>query len=133
MKKIVWVLLVMFLLPAQAFAYEFAVKVINKTGSDVRFSSKIWIYPKGGLKLLCRNDGSPLLAPKVKNNESYQWVGCGAGAQKWRRAIGVGFDCDAGTNYREIRFPKGNAKFYARNYATKRGDRYTITIKANDC
>ena len=128
MKKIVWVLLVMFLLPAQAFAYEFAVKVVNKTGSDIRVTDPR-IYPKGSPKKWCDNQGGIL----IKNNKSHQWVGCEAGAQKWRRAIGVRLDCDAGFNSREIRFPKGNAKFYARDYATKRGDRYTITIKANDC
>ena len=128
MKKIVWVLLVMFLLPAQAFAYEFAVKVINKSGSDIRVYNPR-SYPKGASRKYC--DGKQSLI--IKNNKSHQWVGCEAGAQKWRRAIGVRLDCDAGFNSREIRFPKGNDKFYARDYATKRGDRYTITIKANDC
>ena len=129
MKKIVWVLLVMFLLPAQAFAYEFAVKIINKSGSDIKVRNPR-IYPKGNPHIKYCDLQDPAV---IKNNESHQWIGCTAPVQKWRRAIGVRLDCDAGTNYREIRFPKGNAKFYARDYATKRGDRYTITIKPNDC
>ena len=58
---------------------------------------------------------------------------CAADAQKWQRQIEVSIKCKSSGANRNLYFPRGNNKFFARDHAKKNGDKYVTKIKAGDC
>ena len=107
--------------------YQFAVKIINKTGKDLTKVSAVW-----NAKGEPRNNRGCFSSRSLSAGESYQ-RNCfrKALAEKWQRQIEVTFTCPS-MGARTITLPR-NAKFYKRDHATSKGDRYTVRLKASDC
>jgi len=141
MKKIVLVLLAVLLIPTHAFAYEFSIKVVNKTGGDLYLHQSAWYEGKGASSEFCTvlyvnpeyqsEYASTIVIP---NNENLQYQCLNVRAEKWQRQIRIRFSCvDAHyDSSRVINYPKSK-KFYDRDYPSKNGDRYTILVKKKDC
>ncbi len=115
--------------PSDAAAYRFNVKVVNDAGE------MIWIYavsfkPKSGARKYCADDESLYVASGSNTIQPK----CYASSQKWQRQIRVQFNCGSSTGAsRELYFPRGSKKFFARDHAKKNGDKYVVRIKASDC
>ena len=141
MKKIVLVLLAVLLIPTHAFAYEFSIKVVNKTGGDLYLHLFARYEGKGASPKSCdvlyvnpeyqSEYASTIVIP---NNENLQYQCLNVRAEKWQRQIRIRFSCvDAHyDSSRVINYPKSK-KFYDRDYPSKNGDRYTIVVKEKDC
>ena len=131
MKSIVVILLTLVFLSwaslGNSAKYQFAVKIINKTGKDLTKVSAVW-NSKGEPRQnrLCFRSRS------ISAGQNYQ-TDCyhKALVEKWQRQIVVTFTCPS-MGARTITFPR-NAKFYKRDHATSKGDRYTVRLKASDC
>ena len=132
MKKIVLVLLAVLLIPTHAFAYTLSVKLVNKTGGELKVNQMAKIHVKGPAAFeVCfwRTDSENT----IQNNDYALFTGCPATVQKWQRAITVGYSCDYPNKaMREVRYPKSK-KWSDRDYPAKNGDRYTILVKKKDC
>ena len=109
--------------------YYFNVKVVNNSGQTVTVKS-IKFKPKANPRWKnCVEDedvritaGSSTLVP---------W--CLGDAQKWQRQIRVRLTCGTSGATRDLYFPRGSNKFFARDHAQKNGDKYVTKIKAGDC
>ena len=113
--------------PSADASYNFSVKVINKTGGTITDVDTSW-YAKGELI-----GGLCWYNVTIKNNKNNK-ESCmsSASVQKWKRRLNVSFNCASG-NSSVLYFPRGSNKWYARDYAVKIGDKYTVTIKTSDC
>ena len=119
--------------------YRFSIKVINKTGGPINTVITNWVK-KPQANVMQRQCWNALMATtpiKINNNGNWK-ESCkeSAGGQKWKRRIIVSFTCgdtyaDGARQY--LYFPRGSKKWYARDHAVKNGDKYTVTIKKNDC
>ena len=109
--------------------YIFNVKVVNNSGQNVEIRY-ITFKAKGkpGSRSCSGDDdvvisaGSSTITPR-----------CFAGAQKWQRQIMVSFFCKSSSATRNLYFPRGSNKFFARDHAQNNGDKYVTKIKAGDC
>ena len=130
-----------FLSTHAAADYKFSVKIINNTGADVTN-----VYAGWNAKGAANNDKSCWGAPfsdntsnrSIRKGKTYkQTCSKSANKQKWQRRIFVGFDCPKNGNVdggdTTVYFPRGSSTWFKRDYATKRNDTYTVTIKASDC
>jgi len=114
---------------AMAAVYNFNVKVINNSGQDIEIR-KVRFKAKGipgstdctSDEQVLVSDGSSTLEPR-----------CRASYQKWRRQIEVHIECESSGVWRNLFFPRGSKKFFARDHAQKNGDKYVTKIKAGDC
>ena len=110
-------------------AYYFNVKVVNNSGQDIelrhiRFKAKGTPGKRncGGDDDVLVSAGSSTLKPR-----------CSATSQKWQRQIQVSIICESSGVWRDLYFPRGSNKFFARDHAQKNGDKYVTKIKAGDC
>ena len=110
-------------------SYYFNVKVVNNSGQDIELR-QIRYKAKGNPgkrncgwdEELLVSDGSSTLEPR-----------CRANSQKWQRQIQVSIKCESSGAWRDLYFPRGSNKFFARDHAQKNGDKYVTKIKAGDC
>ena len=58
---------------------------------------------------------------------------CTANAQLWQRQIRLVFACLDSEARRDLNFPRGSNRFYARDHAKITGDKYVVRIKESDC
>ena len=114
---------------AMTAVYNFNVKVINNSGQDIelrhiRYKAKGNPGKKncGWDEQVLVSDGSSTLEPR-----------CRASYQKWRRQIELNIKCKSSGVSRNLCFPRGSKKFFARDHAQKNGDKYVTKIKAGDC
>lgn len=110
-------------------SYYFNVKVINNSGQDIELRH-IRFKAKGAPgKKNCGNDEQVLLSDGSSTLEPR----CRASSQKWQRQIQVSIKCESSGAWRDLYFPRGSNKFFARDHAQKNGDKYVTKIKAGDC
>ena len=110
-------------------AYYFNVKVINNSGQDIELRH-IRFKAKGTPgKRNCMSDDEVL----VSAGSSTLQPRCSATSQKWQRQIMVAIICKSSGATRDLYFPRGSKKFFARDHAQKNGDKYVTKIKAGDC
>ena len=108
--------------------YFFNVKVVNNSGQDIEIRYITWKAKGNPLHKGCSEDdvrisaGSSTVKPR-----------CIADVQKWQRQIRVSIDCKSSGATRNLYFPRGSKKFFARDYPQKNGDKYITKIKTGDC
>ena len=108
--------------------YFFNVKVVNNSGQDIEIRYISWKAKGNSLSRSCSEDdvrisaGSSTVKPR-----------CIADVQKWQRQIQVSINCKSSGATRNLYFPRGSKKFFARDYAQKNGDKYITKIKTGDC
>ena len=113
-------------------AYRFNVKVVNNSGQDIELRY-MKFKPKGNPRWQhCRNDGE-LEEVSISAGSSTVKPQCTASSQKWQRQIEVAIKCKSSGANRNLYFPRGSKKFFARDHAQKNGDKYVTKIKAGDC
>ena len=110
-------------------AYFFNVKVKNNSGQDIEVRY-IHFKAKGNPVWKSCFDEENVL---VSAGSSTVQPRCAADAQKWQRQIEVSIKCKSSGANRNLYFPRGNNKFFARDHAQKNGDKYVTKIKAGDC
>ena len=78
--------------------------------------------------------------PIIQNGSSNMHTNCVVQKRKWQRQIQVVFHCKYyGSGYgesgtlRNMYFPRGGDKYFARDRAVNNGDKYVVKIKACDC
>ena len=110
-------------------AYYFNVKVVNNSGQNVEIRYITFKAKGNPISRSCFGDddvvisaGSSTLQPR-----------CSATSQKWQRQIQVSLKCESSGAWRDLYFPRGSNKFFARDHAQKNGDKYVTKIKAGDC
>ena len=110
-------------------AYFFNVKVKNNSGQDIEVEY-ITFKAKGNPNWKsCFDDDNVL----VSAGSSTVQPRCIADAQKWQRQIEVAIKCKSSGANRNLYFPRGSKKSFARDHAQKNGDKYVTKIKAGDC
>ena len=109
--------------------YYFNVKVVNNSGQNVEIRYITFKAKGNPISRSCHADddvvisaGSSTLQPR-----------CSATSQKWQRQIQVSLKCESSGAWRDLYFPRGSNKFFARDHAQKNGDKYVTKIKAGDC
>ena len=110
-------------------SYWFNVKVVNNSGQTVTLN---WIKfkPKANPRWKnCIDDQDVLIT--AGSSTLVPW--CLGDAQKWQRQIMVAIICKSSGATRDLYFPRGSNKFFARDHAQKNGDKYVTKIKAGDC
>ena len=115
---------------AMAWVYFFNVKVVNNSGQDIKIR-RITAKAKTNLNIKeCEKYDGGLLIPAGSSTVSPR---CAVATQKWQRQIMVEFRCTSNGAVRNLYFPRGSNKFFARDHAQKNGDKYVTKIKAGDC
>ena len=109
--------------------YRFNVKVVNNSGQTMTLKS-IKFTAKGNPRWKnCVQDDDV----RISAGSSTVKPTCEASAQKWQRQIMVAIVCKSSDANRNLYFPRGSKKFFARDHAQKNGDKYVTKIKAGDC
>ena len=117
---------------SEAMAYFFNVKVKNNSGQDIELNH-IQYKAKGNPSWKgCKRDGDYEEVP-ISAGSSTVIPTCEASSQKWQRQIMVAIICKSSGATRDLYFPRGSNKFFARDHAQKNGDKYVTKIKAGDC
>ena len=112
--------------------YRFNVKVVNNSGQDIELNH-IQYKAKGNPSWKgCKRDGDYEEVP-ISAGSSTVIPTCEASSQKWQRQIMVAIICKSSGATRDLYFPRGSNKFFARDHAQKNGDKYVTKIKAGDC
>ena len=112
--------------------YYFNVKVVNNSGQDIELDH-IEYKAKGNPSWKgCKRDGD-YEEVSISAGSSTVKSTCEASAQKWQRQIMVAIFCKSSGANRNLYFPRGSTKFFARDHAQKNGDKYVTKIKAGDC
>ena len=109
--------------------YFFNVKVKNNSGQDIELKYMRFKAKGNPDNRTCQNDENVL----VSAGSSTLKPRCIANAQKWQRQIEVSIKCKSSGVTRNLFFPRGSKKFFARDHAQKNGDKYVTKIKAGDC
>ena len=109
--------------------YYFNVKVVNNSGESVTLKS-MKFKAKGNPRWKnCSQDNDVRISAGSSTLVPY----CSADAQKWQRQIRVRVTCNTSGASRDLYFPRGSNKFFARDHAQKNGDKYVTKLKAGDC
>ena len=112
--------------------YRFNVKVVNNSGQDIELDH-IEYKAKGNPSWKgCKRDGD-YEEVSISAGSSTVIPTCEASSQKWQRQIQVSIICESSDANRNLYFPRGSNKFFARDHAQKNGDKYVTKIKAGDC
>ena len=112
--------------------YIFNVKVKNNSGQDIELNH-IEYKAKGNPHWKgCKRDGD-YEEVSISAGSSTVIPTCEASSQKWQRQIMVAIICKSSGATRDLYFPRGSNKFFARDHAQKNGDKYVTKIKAGDC
>ena len=109
--------------------YFFNVKVINNSGQDIEIKYMTFKSKGNPDDRICW-DNENVLVPAGSSTLKPR---CIANAQKWRRQIELNIKCKSSGVSRNLFFPRGSKKFFARDHAQKNGDKYVTKIKAGDC
>ena len=110
-------------------SYMFNVKVVNDSGQTVTLKS-IKFKAKGNPRWKnCNSDDDV----RISAGSSTLKPWCSADAQKWQRQLRVRVICYSSGASRDLYFPSGSTKFFARDHAQKNRDKYVTKIKAGDC
>ena len=118
---------VMLVPPSEALAYNFNVKVVNNSGQEITLWAAEYKGKNGRWKN-CNDDGLT-----IATGDSSIRPFCSSKAQKWQRQIKLIFACTDSMARRDLYFPRGTNKFFARDHAQKNGNKYVTKIKAGDC
>ena len=112
-------------------AYRFNVKVENDTGQIVTLKS-IKFKAKGNpVWKNCLSDKDVRIDAYAGSSTIKPY--CTADAQKWQRQLRVTVVCFSSGARRELYFPSGSTKFFARDHAQKNRDKYVAKLKLGDC
>ena len=114
---------------SEAMAYFFNVKVKNNSGQDIEVRY-----------ILFKAKGNPVWKPCFDEDNVLVSAGsstlqprCEATSQKWQRQIMVAIFCKSSGANRNLYFPRGSNKFFARDHAQKNGEKYVTKITAGEC
>ena len=113
--------------PSQASNYNFNVKIINNSGQEINLWS-VRFKSKGRGFRACNDDNLMIAA-----GETTMRPFCPANAQLWQRQIRLVFACLDSQARRDLNFPRGSNRFYARDHAKTNGDKYVVRIRESDC
>ena len=115
-------------------SYRFNVKVVNNSGQDTELRH-IEYEPKGNPRWKGCHDDGDYEELSISAGSSTVKPNCTSSSQKWQRQmqIMVSIFCKSSGATRDLYFPRGSNKFFARDHTQKNGDKYVTKIKAGDC
>ena len=113
--------------PSEAYAYNFNVEILNDSGQEIT----LWAvdYKAKGRSWQPCNDDRLTIAAGDSSIRPF----CSARSQKWQRQIKLTFGCTDSRARRNLYYPRGSNKFFARDHSQKDGNKYRVRIRPGDC